>query len=108
MTGVLRSRMGPFGRNTSDAGDPRIAQRATLRQLLLWEPTMSPTTIGVGIVALLLLITILSFLPVFALTGREGKLFHPLAYTKTFALVGVAFLSITLSFSLRGGLPVSR
>ena len=42
------------------------------------------------------LITILSFLPVFALTGREGKLFHPLAYTKTFALVGVAILSITL------------
>ncbi len=42
------------------------------------------------------LITILSFLPVFALTGREGKLFHPLAYTKTFALIGVAILSITL------------
>jgi copper/silver efflux system protein len=42
------------------------------------------------------LITILSFLPVFALTGREGKLFHPLAWTKTFALVGVALLSITL------------
>src|SRR3954465_7767536 len=42
------------------------------------------------------LITILSFLPVFALSGREGKLFHPLAYTKTFALVGVAILSITL------------
>ena len=36
------------------------------------------------------LITILSFLPVFALSGREGKMFHPLAYTKTFALVGVA------------------
>jgi Cu(I)/Ag(I) efflux system membrane protein CusA/SilA len=42
------------------------------------------------------LITILSFLPVFALSGREGKMFHPLAYTKTFALVGVAILSITL------------
>ena len=42
------------------------------------------------------LITILSFLPVFALSGREGKMFHPLAYTKTFALVGVALLSITL------------
>ena len=42
------------------------------------------------------LITILSFLPVFALTGREGKMFHPLAYTKTFALLGVAVLSITL------------
>ena len=34
------------------------------------------------------LITIISFLPVFALTGREGKMFHPLAWTKTFALVG--------------------
>src|SRR6516164_9352115 len=42
------------------------------------------------------LITILSFLPVFALSGREGKMFHPLAFTKTFALVGVAVLSITL------------
>src|SRR4051794_31987728 len=42
------------------------------------------------------LITIVSFLPVFALSGREGKLFHPLAWTKTFALIGVAVLSITL------------
>ncbi len=42
------------------------------------------------------LITILSFLPVFALSGREGKMFHPLAFTKTFALVGVALISITL------------
>lgn len=42
------------------------------------------------------LIMLLSFLPVFLLSGREGKLFHPLAYTKTFALVGVAVLSVTL------------
>ena len=42
------------------------------------------------------MITILSFLPVFALTGREGKMFHPLAFTKSFAMVGVAILSITL------------
>ncbi|GIX45434.1 MAG: efflux RND transporter permease subunit [Candidatus Hydrogenedentota bacterium] len=41
------------------------------------------------------LIMIVSFLPVFALSGMEGKLFHPLAYTKTFALVGVALISIT-------------
>src|SRR5262249_38895957 len=34
--------------------------------------------------------------PVFALGGREGKLFHPLAFTKSFALVGVALLSITV------------
>ena len=41
-------------------------------------------------------IMIISFLPVFALTGQEGKLFHPLAFTKTFALLGTAIISITL------------
>jgi Cu(I)/Ag(I) efflux system membrane protein CusA/SilA len=43
-----------------------------------------------------LLIMVISFLPVFALTGMEGKMFHPLAFTKTFALIAVALLSITL------------
>ena len=43
-----------------------------------------------------LAIMILSFIPVFALTGMEGRMFHPLAYTKTFALVGVSILAITL------------
>jgi Cu(I)/Ag(I) efflux system membrane protein CusA/SilA len=43
-----------------------------------------------------ILIMLLSFTPVFLLTGREGKLFHPLAFTKTFALIGTAFFSITL------------
>lgn len=42
------------------------------------------------------LIIIISFLPVFLLTGQEGKLFHPLAFTKTFALLGSAIVSITL------------
>lgn len=41
-------------------------------------------------------IMILSFLPVFALGGMEGKMFRPLAMTKTFALVTVACLAITL------------
>ncbi len=41
-------------------------------------------------------IIILAFIPVFALTGQEGKLFHPLAYTKTFAMVGATILSVTL------------
>jgi Cu(I)/Ag(I) efflux system membrane protein CusA/SilA len=40
-------------------------------------------------------IMLISFLPVFALTGQEGKMFHPLAFTKSFAMVGVALLSIT-------------
>ncbi|MBA5868169.1 MAG: silver transporter [Nitrospira sp. CR1.3] len=41
------------------------------------------------------LIMLISFLPVFALGGQEGKMFHPLAFTKSFAMVGVAILSIT-------------
>ena len=43
-----------------------------------------------------LAIIILAFLPVFALTGQEGKLFHPLAFTKTFAMIGATVLSVTL------------
>jgi Cu(I)/Ag(I) efflux system membrane protein CusA/SilA len=41
-------------------------------------------------------IIILAFVPVFALSGQEGKLFHPLAFTKTFAMVGAAVLAVTL------------
>lgn len=65
------------------------------------------------------LVVITSFLPVFLLTGIEGKLFHPLAWTKTFILIIDAFLAITLapvliSFFLKGKLkpesanPVTR
>ncbi|WP_297454517.1 CusA/CzcA family heavy metal efflux RND transporter [Persephonella sp.] len=43
-----------------------------------------------------LLIIVVSFLPVFALTGQEGLLFKPLAYTKTFAMLAASFLAITL------------
>jgi len=55
------------------------------------------------------IVVIASFLPVFMLTGMEGKMFHPLAYTKTFILLIDAFLAITLtpvliSFFLKGKL----
>ncbi len=43
-----------------------------------------------------ILIIVVSFLPVFLLTGQEGKLFQPLAFTKTFSLLGSALVSITL------------
>src|SRR3989449_330937 len=43
-----------------------------------------------------MVIIILAFIPVFALTGQEGKLFHPLAFTKTFSMVGATILSVTL------------
>ncbi len=52
-------------------------------------------------------IIITSFLPVFMLTGQEGKLFHPLAFTKTFILIVDALLVLTLapvliSFFMKG------
>lgn len=52
-------------------------------------------------------IIITAFLPVFMLTGQEGKLFHPLAYTKTFIMIVDALLVITLapviiSFFMKG------
>src|SRR2546426_10799942 len=43
-----------------------------------------------------MVIIILAFIPVFALTGQEGELFHPLAFTKTFSMVGATILSVTL------------
>ncbi len=43
-----------------------------------------------------MVIIILAFVPVFALTGMEGKLFHPLAFTKTFAMVGSTIIAVTL------------
>jgi Cu(I)/Ag(I) efflux system membrane protein CusA/SilA len=43
-----------------------------------------------------LLIISISFLPIFALQAQEGKLFHPLAYTKTFAMLAAALVSITI------------
>src|SRR4030095_4317095 len=43
-----------------------------------------------------MVIILLAFLPVFSLTGEEGKLFHPLAFTKTFAMIGATVLSVTL------------
>jgi Cu(I)/Ag(I) efflux system membrane protein CusA/SilA len=66
----------------------------------------------------LLLITV-SFLPIFTLAGQAGRLFTPLAYTKTFAMFAAAILSITLApplmvwllrgkFRTEGNNPVSR
>ena len=40
--------------------------------------------------------TIISFLPVFTMTGAEGKMFVPLAFTKTFVLLGAIFLTLTV------------
>ncbi|MBW8875619.1 MAG: efflux RND transporter permease subunit [Acidobacteria bacterium] len=54
-----------------------------------------------------MVIIILAFFPVFSLTGEEGRLFRPLAFTKTFAMIAATFLSVTLvpvlaTFLIRG------
>ncbi len=51
--------------------------------------------VGPSLFFSLLIITV-SFLPVFTLESQEGRLFSPLAYTKTFAMAGAALLSLTL------------
>ncbi len=57
-----------------------------------------------------LLIIVVSFLPIFALSGQSGRLFKPLAYTKTFAIAAAALISITIipvlmDFFVRGKIP---
>lgn len=52
--------------------------------------------LGPSIFSALLIISV-SFLPIFALQAQEGKLFHPLAYTKTFAMIAAALVSITIT-----------
>ena len=51
--------------------------------------------VGPALFFSLLIITV-SFLPVFTLEGQEGRMFSPLAFTKTFAMAGAAILSVTL------------
>jgi Cu(I)/Ag(I) efflux system membrane protein CusA/SilA len=74
--------------------------------------------VGPALFYSLLIITV-SFLPVFTLEGQEGRLFSPLAFTKTFAMAGAAVLSVTLvpvlmMFFIRGRImpeqknPVNR
>jgi len=76
------------------------------------------TEVGPALFASLLVIT-LSFVPVFALQAQEGRLFAPLAYTKTYAMAAAAGLSVTLipvlmGYLIRGRLrpeqdnPISR
>ena len=61
----------------------------------------SATEVGPALFFSLLIIT-LSFLPIFTLEAQEGKLFSPLAFTKTYAMAAAAGLSITLMPVLMG------
>ena len=69
--------------------------------------TRAATEVGPALFFSLLIIT-LSFLPVFTLEAQEGRLFSPLAFTKTYAMAGAAALSITLVPVLMGYLIRGR
>ena len=67
----------------------------------------SATEVGPALFVSLLIIA-LSFVPVFALQGQEGKLFKPLAFTKTYAMAAAAGLAVTLVPVLMGYLVRGR
>jgi Cu(I)/Ag(I) efflux system membrane protein CusA/SilA len=62
----------------------------------VWQTVLDSTRLVGRPVFFSMAIIILAFVPVFALTGQEGKLFHPLAFTKTFAMVGATIIAVTL------------
>jgi copper/silver efflux system protein len=69
--------------------DPRDRRR-------VWQTVLESTRLVGRPVFFSMAIIVLAFVPVFALTGQEGKLFHPLAFTKTFAVLAATVISVTL------------
>ena len=60
-----------------------------------------------------LLVITVSFMPVFTLQAQEGRMFKPLAFTKTYSMAAAALLSITLApilmgYFIRGKMPAGR
>ncbi|MEY2926809.1 MAG: hypothetical protein RL367_1286, partial [Pseudomonadota bacterium] len=78
-----------------------------------WRVTTGAAAeVGPALFLSLLIITF-SFIPIFSLQGQEGRLFAPLAFTKTYAMAGAALLSITLipvlmGWLIRGNIPAEK
>ncbi|HZL96779.1 MAG TPA: efflux RND transporter permease subunit, partial [Vicinamibacterales bacterium] len=62
----------------------------------VWETVRASTRLVGRPVFFSMAIILLAFIPVFALTGQEGKLFHPLAFTKTLAVLAATVIAVTL------------
>lgn len=74
--------------------------------------SMAASEVGPALFFSLLIIT-LSFIPVFTLEAQEGKLFSPLAFTKTYAMAAAALLAVTLipilmGYLIRGRIPEEK
>jgi len=72
-----------------------VQAQAKTRQEMIGVIIRSCKQVGRAIFFSMIIIT-LAFVPVFLLQEQEGKLFRPLAFTKTFGMIGASFLSITL------------
>src|SRR6266404_4976654 len=62
----------------------------------VWHAVLSSTKLVGRPIFFSMAIILLAFIPVFALTGQEGKLFHPLAFAKTAAMTGATIIAVTL------------
>jgi len=84
----------PHGQRASTAG--RWLDSGLLSPAERWRVVVEASKeVGPALFFSLLIITV-SFVPVFALEGQEGRLFKPLAFTKTFSMAAAALLSVTL------------
>jgi Cu(I)/Ag(I) efflux system membrane protein CusA/SilA len=87
--------------------EEQLGGRTRLTPAETWSVTLAAAQQVGRPIFFAMLIIILAFIPVFALVGEEGKLFHPLAFTKTFAMIGATLLAVTMvpalcTFLVRG------
>jgi Cu(I)/Ag(I) efflux system membrane protein CusA/SilA len=86
-----------FGVRSSQFGENELkTQNSKLKTDIIIDAAKE---VGPSLFFALIVITV-AFLPVFTLQGQEGRLFRPLAYAKTFAMLGASFLAITLTPAL--------
>jgi Cu(I)/Ag(I) efflux system membrane protein CusA/SilA len=62
----------------------------------VWQTVLTSTKLVGRPIFFSMAIILLAFIPVFALTGQEGKLFHPLAFAKTAAMAGATLMAVSL------------
>ncbi len=77
-----------------EQGETRKGSRLTVAET--WEVTLAASRQVGRPIFFAMAIIILAFIPVFTMAGQSGKLFHPLAFTKTFAMVGSTLLAVTI------------
>ncbi|MCC7519124.1 MAG: efflux RND transporter permease subunit [Verrucomicrobiae bacterium] len=90
---VMREAYLRIEREIPSAGD---AEKRRFLATHIFEITRDATRLVARPIFYSMAIIILAFVPVFALSGQEGKLFHPLAFAKTFAMVSSTLVAVTL------------